>query len=71
MCQISFQLHLPTKFYGKGALSVPLALERPKKPSTNRVKNILSKCYCWIEYLEEMNIKINYLPGFKNIVDDY
>ena len=71
MCQISFQLHLPKKFYGRGALSGPLALERPKKPSINRVKNILSKRYCWIEYLEEMNIKINYLPGFKNIVADY
>ena len=29
------------KFYGRGALSVPLALGRPKKPSINRVKQII------------------------------
>ena len=32
---------------------------------------MLSKRHRWIEYLEEMNVKINYLPGFKNIVADY
>ena len=39
MCQISFQLHLPIEFYGREALSPLLALERPKKPSINRVKH--------------------------------
>ena len=34
-------------------------------------KNILSKRHRWIEYIEEMNVKIDYLPGFKNIVTDY
>ena len=43
------------------------------KPLVNvkAFKNILSKRHRWIEYLEEMNVKINYLPGFKNIVADY
>ena len=43
------------------------------KPLVNlrAFKNILSKRHRWIEYLEEMNVKINYLPGFKNIVTDY
>ena len=43
------------------------------KPLVNlkAFKNILSKRHCWIEYLEEMNVKINYLSGFKNIVADY
>ena len=39
--------------------------------SLKAFKNTLSKRYRWIEYLEEMNVKINYLPGFKNIVADY
>ena len=39
--------------------------------SLKAFKNTLSKPYRWIEYLEEMNVKINYLPGFKNIVADY
>ena len=46
MCQISVQLHLPKKFYGRGALShtpPPLALKRPKKPSINRVKRLNKK----------------------------
>ena len=43
MCQISFQLHLPIKFYGMGALSAPLPLERPKKPSINRVNRTTLK----------------------------
>ena len=35
------------------------------KPLVNlkAFKNILSKRYRWIDYLEEMNVKINYLPG--------
>ena len=43
------------------------------KPLVNlkAIKNILSKRHRWIEYVEEMNIKINYLSGFKNIVVDY
>ena len=43
------------------------------KPLVNlkAFKNILSKRHRWIEYLKEMNVKINYLSGFKNIVADY
>ena len=46
MRQISFQLHLPKTFYGRVALSDPLALERPKRPSINGVKNCapFTKC---------------------------
>ena len=31
-------------------------------------KNILSKPYRWIEYLVEMNAKINYLPAINFII---
>ena len=43
------------------------------KPMVNlkAIKNILSRRHRWIEYLEEMNVKINFLSGFKNIVADY
>ena len=43
------------------------------KPLVNlkAFKNILSKRRRWIEYLEEMNEKIDHLPAFKNIAVDY
>ena len=43
------------------------------KPLVNlkAFKNILAKRHLWVEYSEEINVKINYLPGFKNIVADY
>ena len=39
--------------------------------SLKAFKNILCKQHRRIEYLEKINVKINYLPGFKDIAADY
>eukprot|EP00795_Rhopilema_esculentum_P007319 gene7319-13031_t len=43
------------------------------KPLTylNSFKDILNRRYRWIEYLQEMGVKIAYVPGKENIVADY
>ena len=39
--------------------------------SLKAFKNILSKQHRRIEYLVKINVKINYLPGFKDIAADF
>ena len=34
-------------------------------------KDVVNRRYRWIEYLESMSVRLRYLPGAENIVDDF